>query len=188
MKRSLRLAVVLLALALAPRTASAAFITFTESANGVDPVGVSTNLVLTAPIVATAQSATVVGFHHAGISPDPIIPGSRSAGLFAPGVPNLLSAYILLTAGDFELDAVFGLIQSIQIQFFTQDTLVSALPAAFPFGGGVVANGSFQDLSTQLAAAPEGLLVSVRAVPEPTSLLLLGSGALALAWRVRRRA
>jgi hypothetical protein len=187
MRRSVSLACLVLSVTLAPRSAHAAFITFTESTNGVDPIAVSTNLVLTAPTVATADSAIVTGFHHGGISPSDLTPGSRSAGLFEPGSTTLLSAYVLLTVGDFRFDPVFGLAQDISISFFTQNTLVTALPAGFPFGGGIETNGALQDLSALLGTLPEGLTVSARAqpaaVPEPTSLLLLGTGALGLVWK-----
>jgi len=174
---------------------SGAIISISEGTAETDPITVTTNLVLTSPTVATAESAVVVGFIHPGISPSPISAGSRSAGLFEPGSTTLLSDYVLLTVGAVRGDPQFGAAQDVTIEFHSTDTLVANLPSGFPFGGGVVEDGTLQDISGFLATMPEGLIVKVSslpsddpAVPEPTSLALWTLGGLALAgYRWRRR-
>jgi hypothetical protein len=181
-------------LLVATSSAFAATISFIEGPLETDPVAVTTNLVLTLPITVTSETAVVIGFHHPGISPSPIsFVGSVSAGLFEPGSTTLLSDYVLLTASDIRQDPVFGLAQDLDIRFFSVDTLVSDLPTGFTFGGGVEEDGNLQDLSPFLGTLPEGLIVSVLSqpgpeqVPEPTSLLLLGSGLAVLAGGARKR-
>jgi PEP-CTERM motif len=186
MRRSVSLACLILSITLVPRVADAAFITFTDVANDVTLVSVSTNLEF--PVIATtANSASVTGFIHPGNSPSNITPGSRSAGLFEPGSSTLLDAYVLLTVGDLRFDPIFGAAQDISLSYVRQQIAVTALPGTFPFGGGLALNGTVQDLSAFLGTVPEGLTVGVQVLPEPSSLLLLGTGALALVRRIRAR-
>src|SRR6476469_9809080 len=56
----------------------------------------------------------------------------------------------------------------------TRSILVSELPSGFPFGGGVTANGEFQDLSPFLGTLPEGLIVTARSFPTPAAFQCAG--------------
>ena len=78
MKKSLFGAVVGLGFVFATSVANAAFVNFIEAANETDPVLVSTNL-MGAVSTATAEGATVSGFHTPAISPNPVDPGKRFA-------------------------------------------------------------------------------------------------------------
>src|SRR6476661_306585 len=166
MARLNRVTALLVGLALLPRSASAVTISFAEPVAETDPVKVTTTLVVTSMTV-THDSAVVTGFHGPFNSPSPVTSGSRSAGLFEPGSTTRLRAYVLLSAGNVTERPPFGILQDISISFFTRSILVSELPSGFPFGGGVTANGEFQDLSPFLGTLPEGLIVTARSFPTP---------------------
>lgn len=196
MKKIFLSSMLALSLMLATSAASAAFIDFIEGVQETDPVIVNTNLLLTAPITATSEYAAVAGFHHPVISPNPLTPGKIFAVLFEPGMPNMVSDYVMLTADPIRPDAAFGAAQDLFIEFFSIDMLFSDLLAqmienGFAYGGGLVEDGSLQDLSFFLGTLPEGLVVRVQSdvesIPEPSSLALLGLGMAALACLFRRR-
>jgi hypothetical protein len=180
----------------APSSAFAASVSFIEGANETDPIVVTTNLFLTAPIVTTPETATVTGFHYPAISPSPINRGSRAAGLFEPGSTTLLSDYVLFTAGPLTSNCppvAGGICQNLSLNFFSVDTLVSDLPSGFTFGGGIEEDGTLQDISALLGTLPEGLIVRVQSqvaepTPEPTSLLgFLALGVLGAGSACKRR-
>jgi hypothetical protein len=175
-------------------TAFAAFVNFIEGPLETDPISVTTNLLLTSPIVVTPETAIVAGFHFPSISPSPVFEGTRAAGLFEPGSTTLLSDYVLLTADPIIPGGPDGIEQMLTIQFFSVDTLVSDLPIGFTFGGGVEENGTLQDISGFLGTLPEGLLVGIlsrpQEIPEPSTFVLaaLGLSSLSLiTWRRRKR-
>ena len=179
--------------------AFAAFINFVEATLEGDPVVVATNIVLTAPSVITAESARVTGFHHPGISPSPIAtpPGKRAAALFEPGNQDLVSDYVLLTVGEIRPDAVFGLAQDLLVEFFSVDISLADFRVflangGFTFGGGLVEDGTLQNLSALLGTLPEGLIVRAQSgpgeLPEPGSVALVGLGLMAFAIIRRRKA
>lgn len=196
MKKIFLSAMLGLSLMLATSAASAAFIDFIEGVLETDPVIVNTNLILNAPLTVTSEYAAVAGFHHPLISANPLTPGKTFAVLFEPGMPDMVSDYVMLTADPLRSDAAFGVAQDLFIEFFSNDMLFSDLLAqmmesGFVYGGGLVEDGSLQDLSFFLGTLPEGLVVRVQsdveAVPEPSSLALFGLGIAVFGYLVRRR-
>lgn len=184
MRQSFIKAVFVLAMAAISCQAGAAFVSFSEGFLETDPVVVSTNIVVVS-VSSTPESASLSGFHHPGISPSPVTPGKRFAVLFEPGLPGvtpqLVSDYLLFTASDIRKDAQFGDAQDLAFEFFSQDILLADLlqdlaVRGFTYGGGLVEDGTLQDVSALLGTLPEGLIVSMRSgpgeVPEPQSLAL----------------
>lgn len=198
MTKSLRSLWVAAAVLMSCGGAFAAFIDFVEGVAESDPVAVSTNIVLTAPTLVTPESAIVTGFHHPAISPSPIAtpPGRRAAALFEPGNQDLVSDYVLLTVGEIRGDPVFGVAQDLIVEFFSVDIPLTDFLAllangGFTFGGGLVEDGTLQDLSALLGTLPEGLIVRAQSgpgeLPEPASVALVGVALTAFAFMRRRK-
>lgn len=197
MKQALSKIIATLGFTLATGGAQAASVDFIEAAIETDPVTVLTDIVLAVPIVTTPETAVVSGLHHPGISPEPLVPGKRAAALFEPGPPGFVSDWVQITIGDVRGDSGFGVVQDLFIEFFSADIalgdLLTLLDAGgFSFGGGVVEDGTLQDLSGLLGTLPEGLIVRAlsrpgEAVPEPASMVLIALAAAALGAARRRK-
>lgn len=196
MKKLFLGAILGLSLMLASSVASAAFIDFIEGVQETDLITVNTNLILTAPITVTNEYAAVAGFHHPLLSANPVAPGKTFAVLFEPGTQNMVSDYVMLTADPIRQDAAFGVAQDFFIEFFSidigfSDLLAQMRESGFAYGGGLVEDGSLQDLSFFLGTLPEGLVVRVQsdveAIPEPSSIAMFGLGMVALACLLRRK-
>jgi hypothetical protein len=183
--------------------ALAATVTFQERVNDL-PI-ITTNLSLSGPLEATSESATVNGVLSSANALNPITPGSFIAGL-SDGNSNLLSDYVLLTAGQIQPTGLQGtdFIQNVTVQFFSNDILVSDLLASFPpqsvtFGGSVPEDGTVQNISTLLNSSLYfgSLSVYIQSaqsdaletpLPAAFTLFATGLGALGLlGWRRKRK-
>jgi hypothetical protein len=145
-------------------------------------------------IFVTPESATISGFlvitpPNANIFPFEFIPVGQSAVfLTEPGAPTVISDVVLLTVSPGEVvDGVGQQFLTVNFQSDPVDlTQFPALPVPFANVRRVVEDGTLQNL----IGAP-GFAVRVQSdidsVPEPGSLILLGSGFVGLAGATWRR-
>jgi hypothetical protein len=184
------MALVLLPLLLCAGTSDAAVITFDSESPGAYPGGTESGFT----IVATNASAWAATWGFPTIS-------------VGAGAPNVTASFTFTTTGLFEfgsLDLVLPIPSGVPGPVTVQGYLGAALLAQDSFAAPGTANTPTGYAAVNLSGIPiDSLVVSttsnatqtllidnitVTAVPEPSSFLLLGVGSLALgAWMRRRR-
>lgn len=198
---ALGVALGLLFLAPAGAQSPSSFVSYLEPANPTAPVVLDTNLAGPTmrsrnrpDVLWPLDDASIEGYHGFSRAVDALPFGIFVAGLYAPGTQRtVFSSFVSVAVYSYSLTAQF-----VQTGLWTQDksvddvrTQVCDPVATCTFRGGLVADGSVQNLAGLLFPGNTAFDVYVQAapVPEPQAdaLMLAGLGLLGALAQHRRR-